>query len=151
MALAVEPKAEVAQPEPEAEKKEQEQLSQQELLSKLVDLAEAQTASLHIIQGHVEGSKPNFKKMVESCNHIEKATHFLELRSDASAALLSDERRHREQEKANQAELAAEKLSPAEHKARQKALRDSERLRQLDRATALVSGSCWAPFLLCLK
>ncbi len=151
MSLVVEPKAEVAQPEPEAEKKEQEQLSQQELLSKLVVLAEAQTASLHVIQGHVEASKPNLKKVLESCGHIEKATHFLELRSDASAALLSDERRHREQEKLNQADLAAEKLSPAEHKARKKALSDSEALRRLDRATALISGSCWAPLLLCLK
>ncbi len=50
--------------------------------------------------------------------HVEKATHFLELRSDASAALPSDERRHRSQERMEEAQLAAERLSPAEQKAK---------------------------------
>ncbi len=73
------------------------------------------------------------------------------MRSDASAALPSDERRHRSQERMEEAQLAAERLSPAEQKAKEVALRKSKRLRQLDRAVALMSGSCWSPLLLCLR
>ncbi len=131
--------------QPEAEAQPEQELSEKVLLRRLVELGEAQAASLSEWQTERE-------EMLTSVKHIEKATHFLELRSDASAALLSDERRHRSQEALDEAAVAAETgCSKAEKKAKQEALREAKRLRQLDRAVTLMSGSCWSPLLLCLK
>ncbi len=125
--------------------------SEKELLQRLVDLSESQAASCQQLVGQVKGWKEAYGTLLESVQHVEKATHFLELRSDASAALPSDERRHRSQERLEEAELAASRLSPAEQKAKEAALRKTMKLRQLDRAVALMSGSCWSPLLLCLR
>ncbi len=129
--------------QPEAED-QPEELSEKALLRRLVDLTEVQAASL-------SQWKTEREEMLTSLQHIEKAAHFLELRSDARAALLSDERRHRSHEAVEEAALAAETCSTAEKKVKKEALRESQRLRQLDRAVALLSGSCWGPLLLCLK
>ncbi len=131
--------------QPEAEAQPEQEVSAKALLRRLVELGETQTASLS------EWQKER-ADLLTSVKHIETATHFLELRSDAAAGLLSDERRHRSQEALDEAALAAETgCSKAEKKAKQEALREAKRLRQLDRAVTLMSGSCWSPMLQCLK
>ena len=81
----------------------------------------------------------------------EKASHFVERRSDSAAGLKTDWDRHSQQYREALAAIDSEPgLSQAEKTAQKKELRECRKGEWADRLVSLLKGSCVAPFLLCL-
>ena len=78
---------------------------------------------------------------------IEKATHFLERRSDVAAGLISDHQRHSTHAKDASERLQDQCLTTKQHARKERALKQARRLQYANRQIALYRGSVFVPCL----
>ena len=114
---------------------------QTEVLREILWQMQEQTATMKKLSRQ---QAQDSQKLVE----IEKATHFLERRSDSPSGLQSDWSRHRSQAVDARAALARQRLSIRARQRKERQLLQEERFEIADRLISLLRGSC---LMFCLQ